>query len=58
MVEIERKVLVKRTDLKEQAFAKNRIAQGYLCSEPKRTVRIRIKGTKGYITIKGIGSES
>jgi adenylate cyclase len=58
MVEIERKFLVKSADFKEQAYAQNRIAQGYLCSEPKRTVRIRIKGEKGYITIKGIGSES
>lgn len=58
MVEIERKFLVKTTDFKEQVFAKNRIAQGYLSSEPERTVRIRIKGTKGFITIKGIGSDS
>ena len=35
-----------------------RITQGYLSSAPERTVRVRIKGDKGFITIKGIGSDS
>jgi len=35
-----------------------RIVQGYLSSVPERTVRVRIKGDKGFLTIKGIGSES
>ncbi|CAD0006702.1 CYTH domain-containing protein [Flavobacterium chungangense] len=55
MVEIERKFLVKSDKFKAQAFAQNKIAQGYLSSLPERTVRIRIKGKKGFITIKGIG---
>lgn len=46
MLEIERKFLVKSDDFKEQAFAKNNIAQGYLSSVPERTVRVRIKGEK------------
>ncbi|MBO9584586.1 MAG: CYTH domain-containing protein [Flavobacterium sp.] len=54
MVEIERKFLVKSNDFKKQAFAQNNIAQGYLSSAPERTVRVRIKGHKGFITIKGI----
>ncbi len=54
MVEIERKFLVKSDDFKKQAFAQNNIAQGYLSSAPERTVRVRIKGHKGFITIKGI----
>jgi len=58
MIEIERKYLVTSLAFKEEAFAKNDIAQGYLNSNPERTVRIRIKGTKGFITIKGIGNES
>jgi adenylate cyclase len=33
-----------------------RICQGYLSSVPERTVRIRIKADKGYITVKGISS--
>ncbi|WP_316632588.1 CYTH domain-containing protein [uncultured Flavobacterium sp.] len=55
MVEIERKFLVKSDDFKEQAFTQNSIAQGYLSSAPERTVRVRIKGERGFITIKGIG---
>ncbi|MBK0368490.1 CYTH domain-containing protein [Flavobacterium agrisoli] len=58
MIEIERKFKVLNNDYKAQAFAQNRIAQGYLSSDVARTVRIRIKGEKGYITIKGIGNES
>ncbi len=57
MLEIERKFLVKSDDFKEQAFAKNNIAQGYLSSVPERTVRVRIKGEKAYLTIKGIGHQ-
>lgn len=57
MLEIERKFLVKSDDFKEQAFAKNKIAQGYLSSAPERTVRVRIKGEKAYLTIKGIGQQ-
>ena len=55
--EIERKFLV-AGDFKP--FAKNatRITQGYLSSVPERTVRVRVKGEKGFITIKGIGSAS
>jgi adenylate cyclase len=55
MIEIERKFLVKSSDFKKQAFAQNQIAQGYLSSLPERTVRVRIKGKKGFLTIKGIG---
>ncbi len=57
MIEIERKFLVKSNDFKEQAFAQNLIAQGYLSSLPERTVRVRIKGKKGFLTIKGIGHQ-
>ena len=57
MIEIERKFLVKSDEFKTQAFTQNKIAQGYLSSLPERTVRIRIKGNKGFITIKGIGQQ-
>lgn len=50
--EIERKFLVKG-DFKSAATHSARIVQGYLSSVPGRTVRIRIKGEQGYITIKG-----
>lgn len=55
--EIERKFLVKG-DFKSQSTKSTRITQGYLSSIPERTVRVRIKGDKGYITIKGIGDAS
>lgn len=58
MVEIERKFLVLSDDYKQQASHKNHIAQGYLNSHPERTVRIRIKGEIGFITVKGKGNES
>jgi adenylate cyclase len=56
-LEIERKFLV-RGDFKQYAYAHEEIVQGYLSSVPERTVRIRIKGDKAYITIKGAGDES
>ncbi len=55
--EIERKFLVKG-DYKAFSIKATRITQGYLSSVPERTVRVRIKGDKGFITIKGIGSAS
>jgi adenylate cyclase len=55
--EIERKFLVKG-EFKNLASKETRIVQGYLSSIPERTVRVRIKGDKGFITIKGIGSAS
>jgi adenylate cyclase len=55
--EIERKFLV-NGDFKSEAVKQTRITQGYLSSVPERTVRVRVKGDKGYITIKGIGSAS
>lgn len=55
--EIERKFLVD-SDFKPFVFKSTRITQGYLSSVPERTVRVRIKGDKGYITIKGIGNQS
>lgn len=51
--EIERKFLVKDDSYKAMAFASSRIVQGYICSARGRTVRVRIRGEKGYLTIKG-----
>jgi adenylate cyclase len=55
--EIERKFLVKG-DFKPFVTKSTRITQGYLSSVPERTVRVRIKGDKGFLTIKGIGNAS
>jgi len=53
--EIERKFLVKDKSILTslEGFL---YKQGYLNTNPERTVRVRIIGTKGYITIKGINS--
>ncbi len=56
-LEIERKFLI-NGDFKQDAYAYEEVVQGYLSSVAERTVRIRIKGDKAYITIKGIGNES
>jgi adenylate cyclase len=58
MIEIERKFLVTSTAFLDEFRTKNRIVQGYLSSVPERTVRVRIKGDKGYLTIKGKSSDS
>lgn len=58
MIEIERKFLVQSEEFKAISFAKNEISQGYLNSNPERTVRVRIKGNQGYLTIKGKGNET
>lgn len=50
--EIERKFLV-CGDYKSYAFASEHIRQGYICSQPEHVVRVRIKGKKGFLTIKG-----
>ena len=51
--EIEHKYLVKNDTYKALATSFSHISQGYLCREPERTVRIRIRDDKGYLTIKG-----
>jgi len=43
---------------KSDVLRQNHIAQGYLSSVPERAVRVRIKGEKGYLTIKGKTNES
>lgn len=56
--EIERKFLVKSDAFKQDSFKQTKITQGFLSTVPERTVRVRIKGEKGFITVKGIGNES
>ena len=54
-LEIERKFLF-RGDFMPYVTSSERIAQGYLSSVPERTVRVRIRGDRGYLTIKGAGN--
>lgn len=55
--EIERKFLV-TGEYKSQAYAQTRIVQGYISSARGRTVRVRIRDDKGYLTIKGASNAS
>lgn len=54
--EIEYKYLVKNDNYKGLASSRTRILQGYLNREPERTVRVRIKGERGFLTVKGKNS--
>ena len=52
-IEIERKFLVDANKLPAQILTGGeKISQGYLSADPARTVRVRIKGAKAFITIK------
>lgn len=54
--EIERKFLV-RGEYKTKAYKSVRITQGYILSDKRKSVRIRITNEKAFITIKGESSE-
>ena len=56
--EIERKFLVKDDSYRKMADSSSRIRQGYICSMRGRTVRVRIRDAKGYLTIKGPSNAS
>ena len=56
--EVERKFLLKNDSYRSVVIEEFRIVQGYLSSVPERAVRIRIRGDRGFLTVKGIGSES
>lgn len=58
MIEIERKFLVITDAYKNEAVTQKRIAQGYLNSNPERTVRVRTKGNQGFLTIKGKSNDT
>lgn len=51
--EIERKFLVKGDSYQKLAFDHTRIVQGYIVSGGGRSVRVRIRGDRGFLTIKG-----
>ena len=53
MQEIERKFLVTDDSYRALAYDKSEILQGYICSGHGHTVRVRTRGDKGYLTIKG-----
>ena len=52
-MEVERKFMVRGNSYRQLAYASDRIKQGYICSGHGRTVRVRFRGGRGYLTIKG-----
>lgn len=52
-IEIERKFLLKNEEWRSEVSSKTIIKQGYLNSDKERTVRIRVRNDKGFLTIKG-----
>ena len=57
MIEIERKFLVISNAYAFEAQNKKRIIQGFLNTDPDRTVRVRLKDSEGFLTVKGKSSE-
>ena len=55
--EIERKFLV-TGDFGKHVVRSSRMIQGYLCADVERSVRVRISGGQGFLTIKGAVGES
>lgn len=58
MQEIERKFLVASEAFKNEAHKRTRIVQGFLNTNPERTVRVRVQGNDGFITVKGKSNAS
>ncbi|WMI69135.1 CYTH domain-containing protein [Mangrovimonas sp. YM274] len=57
MIEIERKFLVTSQAFKVEATGSKQIVQGFLNTHKERTVRVRLTGDEGTLTVKGKSSE-
>ena len=57
MIEIERKFLISSNTFKTEAKRSFRIKQGFLNTDPERTVRVRLKDDEGFLTVKGKSTE-
>lgn len=55
-VEIERKFLVVDESWRDAVTASTHIMQGYLAQTGSATVRVRVRGDIGYLTVKGTSS--
>jgi CYTH domain-containing protein len=58
MEEIERKFLVKSTAFIAASFQQKKIVQGYLNTNKKRAVRVRIQDNIAFLTIKGMSDKT
>lgn len=52
-IEIERKFLVVGESYRQTAFSSSNLRQGYICADKGKTVRVRLRDAKGFLTIKG-----
>ena len=50
--EIERKFLVSSDAFRSEAISSYEITQAYLCKEPGKTIRLRIRDARAFLTIK------
>lgn len=57
-IEIERKFLVTSEAFKTEAIHKTPIIQGFLSTHKARTVRVRLKGEQGFLTVKGLSTDN
>ena len=51
--ETERKFLIRGEEYKSEVFRSMHLTQGYLCSTPKCSARVRISDDRGFLTLKG-----
>lgn len=58
MREVERKFLVTSEDFRAEAESELHIRQGFLSTDPERTVRVRLQNDSGKITVKGISDQA
>lgn len=56
--EIERKFLVANTSYRSQATTRYEIVQGYLCKDKDRTIRVRIRDARAFLTIKSSNQQT
>jgi adenylate cyclase len=53
-IEVERKFLVSDESWRDGVTSSTRIVQGYIAQTGSATVRVRVKGDRGFLTIKGL----
>jgi adenylate cyclase len=53
-IEVERKFLVSDESWRDAVTSSTRIVQGYIAQTGSATVRVRVRGDKGFLTIKGL----
>ena len=58
MIEIERKFLVNSNEYRRVATSSQRLIQGFLNTDPERTVRVRIAGDRAVLTVKGLSDNT